>query len=186
MQETTVIQNVYIGQTHSQIQEHEEQKKRPKKKGTFGDGMAKLVTSNEFMGGVKEYNKEAERQQNAKTVREEVTQLYKEAMTKWTEQEKQCLKWNKKKQAKHKEQVAAWEKEQDMAKAEKRRPRWAKPKIAEFGLESIADRPKKKDFELDGYGRHGGPTNTASSGSDDNETEVGSEQELDQEADSDL
>ncbi len=61
MQATTVIQNVYIGLTHSQIQEHEERKKRPKRKGKFGDGMAKLVTGNEFTEGVKEHNKEVER-----------------------------------------------------------------------------------------------------------------------------
>ncbi len=76
--------------------------------------------------------------------------LYKEAMKQWTAQEKQCLEQNKKRRAKYKKQVATWEKERDVAKAEKRRPGWTKPKLAEFGLEITADKPKKKDFELDG------------------------------------
>ncbi len=91
MQATTVIQNVYVGLTHSQIQEHEERKKRPKRKGKFGDGMAKLVTGDEFTEGVKEHNKEVERQEDAKTAREEVARLYKEAMKQWTAQEKTAL-----------------------------------------------------------------------------------------------
>ncbi len=70
-----------------------------------------------------------------------------------------------------------------MAKAEKRRPGWTKPKLAEFGLEITADKPKKKDFELDGQEGDGESTD---SGSDDNEMEVGSQQESDQDTDSDL
>ncbi|KAK0236855.1 hypothetical protein EDD85DRAFT_1023634 [Armillaria nabsnona] len=129
--------------------------------------MAKLVTGDEFTKGVKKHNKEVERQEDAKTAREE---------------EKQHLERNKKRRAKYKKQVAAWEKERDVTKAEKRRPGWTKPKLAEFGLESTADKPKKKDFELD---EQGGDGESTDSGSDDNKMEVGSEQESDQEADSD-
>lgn len=49
MQATTVIQNSYVGQIHTCLQEHEERKKRPRKRSQLnGDGRPKLVTGDEF------------------------------------------------------------------------------------------------------------------------------------------
>ncbi|KAK0430607.1 hypothetical protein EV421DRAFT_1661402, partial [Armillaria borealis] len=90
MQATMVIQNVYVGDSHLQLQEHEERKKRPKKRTRImGDGMAKLMTGDEFTQCVEEHEQEGIDEQKAKDARVELMEHYKMAIKEWEEREKQ-------------------------------------------------------------------------------------------------
>ncbi|PBK94779.1 hypothetical protein ARMGADRAFT_878218, partial [Armillaria gallica] len=110
MQATTVIQNVYVGESHLQLQEQEERKKRLKKQTRImGDGMAKLVTGDEFTKCVEEHEQEGIDEQEAKDARAELMEHYKTAIKKWEEREKQRSIRNEKKEARFCSALAAWE-----------------------------------------------------------------------------
>ncbi|KAK0217812.1 hypothetical protein IW262DRAFT_1560109 [Armillaria fumosa] len=147
MQATAVIQNSYVHQAHACLQEQEERKKRPKKRGRLnGDGMPKLFTSDAFTERARAHAKETNDEEEAKAVRENAAKKYKVAMEEWKKGEEDRMAINERKKEKYQHCVAAWEAERSQAKTEGRKMEWKKPKLADFELEKQRTKPTLKSF----------------------------------------
>ncbi|KAK0502543.1 hypothetical protein EDD18DRAFT_1048081, partial [Armillaria luteobubalina] len=149
MQATTVIQNSYVVQIHTCMQEHEERKKRPRKKSRLnGDGRPKLVTGDAFTDRVQIHEDEAVQEEAAKEARGEAVKKYKAAVEKWKKLEESRMAINEKKRTSYQHHVTQWEKEWSCAKAEGRKIGWKKPKLADFELEKQKKKPTLKSFQI--------------------------------------
>ncbi|SJK99635.1 uncharacterized protein ARMOST_02943 [Armillaria ostoyae] len=160
MQATIVLQDRYVDRAQGHLQEAEEAKKNKKSTRPMGDGLAKLLDGNEFFDHVTEWE----------TQREKVT----------NDKAKKKKGRNKEKCKKHEETVKAWERDRDLAKVEKRRLTWPKPKAPAY--EKPTPRPKKDAFslnegtEIDEQGSDG-QDEEFRRGTDDDEAEVVDEDE---------
>ncbi len=106
MQATTVIQNSYVGQTHTRLQEHEERKKQPRKRSRLnGDGRPKLVTGDEFTDRVRTHEEEADQEEAAKEARGEAVKKYKVAVEEWKKLEESCVAINERKRTRYQDHV---------------------------------------------------------------------------------
>ncbi|KAF9229912.1 hypothetical protein BU15DRAFT_12101, partial [Melanogaster broomeanus] len=110
------------------------------KKGKLvGDGLPRLLTSDEFHSQVVEYEKVAVEEELAREERGKQRDEPTEAMGSWKEAEAARLERNQVRRQAFKDELATWEAERDLAKAEKRRTRWNQPKLGK--LESRLPKP---------------------------------------------
>ncbi|KAJ3558517.1 hypothetical protein NM688_g878 [Phlebia brevispora] len=143
-----LVQSQYCETVREQLATSEKPRKPSGK--LAADGMPRLLTDDAFVQLVEEHAQEqkqkeveAERQQKA---REE----YAERLRQWREQDDQRKARNKVVKAAWKEEVELWEAERDLAKEERRRPRWTKP-LLKGRLEKAVPKPRLAlDVEDDG------------------------------------
>ncbi|KAK0498200.1 hypothetical protein EDD18DRAFT_1071888 [Armillaria luteobubalina] len=142
-----VTQNSYVCQTHACLQEYEERKKQPKKRGRLnGDEKPKLFTSDEFTERAQDHEKEANDKEEAKAVRGNAMKKYKAAMDEWKKEEEDHMAINERKKEKYQHHVAACEAERSQAKTKGRKMGWKKPRLADFELEKQRTKPTLKYF----------------------------------------
>ncbi|THU98320.1 hypothetical protein K435DRAFT_609342, partial [Dendrothele bispora CBS 962.96] len=80
-QASAVLANAYVGRVFTQLQEAEERRKKPKKKGRLnGDGMPKLLTGDDFFNKVLEHDAIQEAATKKKETRADVLKVYREQM----------------------------------------------------------------------------------------------------------
>ncbi|KAF8220794.1 hypothetical protein L208DRAFT_1197873, partial [Tricholoma matsutake] len=111
MQATAVLQGMYIAKVQGHLEEHETRAAK-KKSGNrlFGDEYGKLLTGDDF------YNSSLEIEEQAKQKSEEKSERARMKT-------RNDAVWKS-----HQDAVKAWEAEHDLAKEERRKPRWTKPK----------------------------------------------------------
>jgi hypothetical protein len=110
----------------------------------FEDGLAKLLNDDVFYDKVVELEEVAKRKEVERETRKAVREQHTEALVAWKKLEGERKERNTEIRRTHQEAVIEWEKERDAAKAEKRQPRWVKPKQPK--LEAAIPRPKKVDL----------------------------------------
>ena len=142
LQATVVLQNVYCECIRGQL--HAQEKKEGEKKGSgrlMGDGLPRCLTSDEFVQRVHEFTKHQLDEAAAKEWQRLANEGHAEAIADWKKNEASRKKRNEKKKEEWKQQVAIWEAEQDLAKAERCHPCWKKPVLG--SLEAPIPRPTR-------------------------------------------
>ncbi|KAJ7053423.1 hypothetical protein C8F01DRAFT_996450 [Mycena amicta] len=143
MQASLVLAGMYVDRTHGQLQAQEEKKNKKKSRRKMGDGKAKYFTGDEFL----KLCEDDEAAKNKAEVEKADRQVQREAhageLVAWKKENDLIRERNEAKKAQFKADTAAWETEKAVAKAEKRRPGWVKPKWAAYNAEKHLPRPKK-------------------------------------------
>ncbi|KAJ7495066.1 hypothetical protein FB451DRAFT_1121654 [Mycena latifolia] len=161
MQASAVLAGMYVNRAHGQLQEQEVRKTRKKGKRKMGDGKAKYFTSDEFMQLCEDEEREKEQQATEKEGRRVQREAHAGELASWKTNNDQIRARNEAKKEQFKLDEAAWEAEKVLAKADKRRPAWVKPKWKDYNPEKQLPRPKKpaddeEDDEEDGEGSANG------------------------------
>ncbi|THU92507.1 hypothetical protein K435DRAFT_599326, partial [Dendrothele bispora CBS 962.96] len=94
LQSALVLNSMYCDRLRSQLEAQEEAKKRVSKARLMGDGMPRLLTSEEFVGRVEEFAKETEEKERAQKERQANKNEIAEARRKWEELENARVKEN--------------------------------------------------------------------------------------------
>jgi hypothetical protein len=180
MQSSLVLNGAYCDLVRGQLAAQEDSKKSKKKGRLVGDGMPRLLTSNEFVRRVVAFQKTAEDTAVESEKRRVTKAERKEAMTGWRRLEKIRKDENQAIRARWQESVTAWEVERDRAKLAGRRPAWKKPVLTGQLLSPVPKPPLVAD---EGEEPAAGPSNGGargnSSGSEDSENSEGSEDDED-------
>lgn len=144
MQATVVLNTLFVAKAQTQLQAAEESAKpKPKKKRLMTDGMPRLLDGDVFFDSVVQQQEEAVREEREKEERREVREQHAERISEWKKEDKARIERNNECREKHQEAVKLWEAERDLAKSEKRRPHWKKPKLE--GIEPPIPRPVLKE-----------------------------------------
>ncbi|OCH84426.1 hypothetical protein OBBRIDRAFT_690027, partial [Obba rivulosa] len=109
LQATVVLQGMYVGRAHEQLQAQEDKAAQKRKNRVFGDGMAKLLTGNQFFEAVEELERktteEARKRAHAKAAR----LAHSTALVEWKKEDEARLKRNREKVAAYTAAVREWE-----------------------------------------------------------------------------
>ncbi|RPD75015.1 hypothetical protein L226DRAFT_570685 [Lentinus tigrinus ALCF2SS1-7] len=135
MQATVLLQGVYVDR------QMEKDGRRTKKRKTLSDGLPHLLTHNDFVSHVEQAERAQEDAKAQREARKVEREQYQRALVKWKKAEEERKARNKERKSKWPAEKEAWEAERKLACAEKREPRWEKPKL---GLESPLQRPRMK------------------------------------------
>ncbi|THU95546.1 hypothetical protein K435DRAFT_589243, partial [Dendrothele bispora CBS 962.96] len=112
-----VLANSYVGRASTQLQEAEERRKKPKKKGHLnGDGMPKLLSGDDFFEKVLEHDKMREAATKEKESRADVKKVYDERMEAYKKETAGIKEKNEKVKATHGKKLNEWKKKRDDAK----------------------------------------------------------------------
>jgi hypothetical protein len=154
MQGVTVLQNMYVKRNNRHLQGHEEERrKKSQKNRVFGDGMAKLLDDDVFFNKVVEMEEAAKRKEEDKKERQIAREAHAEALVEWKKLEDGRKERNVEIRRAYLDATKLWEAEREVAKSEKRRARWTKPKQGK--MEKAIPRPKKLEIEgSDGEDEH--------------------------------
>jgi len=154
MQGVTVLQNIYVKRNNRHLQGHEEERRRKSQKNrVFGDGMAKLLDDDVFFNKVVELEEAAKRKEEDKKEWQIARESYAETLVQWKKLENERKGRNTEVQKAHLDATRLWEAEREVAKSEKRRPQWTKPKQGK--IEKAIPRSKKPEVEeSDGEDEH--------------------------------
>lgn len=148
MQATSMLQGMYVAKVQRHLEEHETRAGR-KKSGNrlFGDGYGKLLSGDDFYNSTLEVENQAKWKAEEKEERARKREGHAVVVAEWKNNEAARKAHNDKVQKSHQDAVKAWEAERDLAKEEKRKPRWTKPK--QGILEKPVPRPKKPDDDTE-------------------------------------
>ncbi|KIJ14531.1 hypothetical protein PAXINDRAFT_115849 [Paxillus involutus ATCC 200175] len=150
MQSAVVLQSMYCGHMAEQLAAQEEKQKKRKKGQLNGDGLPRLLTSDDFFGLVVERQKVVEEErvacENQQREKEELSGV----MAVWKEVDNARKNRNKACREAYRDELAVWEEERALAKSKKRRIGWKRPKLGK--LESPAPRPAVEGAEGVGSG----------------------------------
>ncbi|KAG2154334.1 uncharacterized protein EDB93DRAFT_1248136 [Suillus bovinus] len=105
-----------------------------------GDGMPRLLTSDEVFEKVVQYQEHQQAKAAKKETRKAAREARTQEMTVWIQEDEARKNRNKAKTEQWKVAVKEWEAEQVLAKQEKRKPRWKKP--VRGPLEKPCPKPK--------------------------------------------
>ncbi|KAH9173140.1 hypothetical protein EDB89DRAFT_1850569 [Lactarius sanguifluus] len=152
MQAQTVLQSMYLEGVRGQLQAQEEKKIKKRKTGKINmDGRAKILTQDDIIEGVKEWqdgqDKAVEEAASKKKAREHWQ--YNLAMDVWKVREMDQKERNAKLKGGWEDDVRKWGIERDSAKQEHRKPKWTKPKMPP--LEKAIHKPLVADFVTQGF-----------------------------------
>jgi hypothetical protein len=144
MQATTILQGMYVTRVQGHLQEHEERAgKKNTKNRMFGDGYAKLLDADEFYNKTLEIHEQAEKKAVEKEERARKREEHAVVIAEWKKNELARKSRNEEVRRVHQDAIKSWEVERDLAKGEKRKPRWVRPK--QGLLEKPVPRPKKPE-----------------------------------------
>lgn len=94
----------------------------------MGDGLPRCLTADDFFEKVQEYTERQAQEEVAKERRREQRGQYAAALDGWKKLEAERKKREASRTSEFAKEMVEWKEEQALAKAEKRRPRWMKPK----------------------------------------------------------
>jgi hypothetical protein len=143
-QAQTVLQDMYVSKVRRQLETQE--KKKGKKAGKVNmDGKAKLLTQDDIMASVQEYEKARDDATVAETRKKVSRESYKGAVTIWKVRDDDRKSANRVLKQAWEKEVQPWEIERDSVKSDRRKPRWTKPKMQK--MDKGVPKPKMADFE---------------------------------------
>jgi hypothetical protein len=144
MQASVVLANLYTSRVQGQLQAAEEKKKKQGKRRLMGDGKAKFFSGDEFYALCVEDERKRKEEEIAAEQRKNQRQSHAAGLAEWKKSCAAVKERNREKKDRFEEAVKEWESERAVAKAEKRRPGWQKPKWKQdFQPETLPERPKK-------------------------------------------
>ncbi|KAI0741016.1 hypothetical protein C8Q76DRAFT_586492, partial [Earliella scabrosa] len=152
MQATTVLTGLYVDRVQQKAEAQAAEKEQPKKKQKlFAKGTPKLLTNDDMIKRVTDFQAAQQQEQAAKDARRKERDEYQKAMDVWKKEDQARKARNLKRREAFALEKAAWEEEVKLARAEKRKPVGEKPKL---GLESPIPKPKSQlgaaDEDVDG------------------------------------
>jgi hypothetical protein len=148
MQAQTVLHSMYLEGVRGQLQAQEEKKSKKRKTGKINmDGRAKILTQDDIVAGVQEWQDGQDKAVEEAAVKKRAREKYTAAMEIWKvrgmdrKERNAVLKggWDK--------DVKKWTVERDNAKYERRKPRWTKPKMPV--MEKAIRKPMLADFSTE-------------------------------------
>jgi hypothetical protein len=145
MQASTVLAGMYNNRAQAQLQAVEERKRRKTRRRKMGDGKAKYFSGDGFYQMCVEDDEKKEQEAAEKLRRAADREAHTGRLATWQEANDAIRARNAERREEYSADVASWEAEKTAAKAEKRRTKWAKPKLADYGIELLLDKPKKGD-----------------------------------------
>ncbi|KAJ7435692.1 hypothetical protein FB451DRAFT_1019734 [Mycena latifolia] len=154
MQSALVLNGAYVDLVRGQLAAQEKKKSDKKKGRLVGDGLPRLLTSREFVRRVTEFEKNARKKEEGLKQRKADREEKSAAMKEWKELDEARKARNKEIRSDYDARVKAWEAERDIAKEERRRPRWKKPTLkgllfSPLPKPSFAVEPGEKAVERD-------------------------------------
>jgi hypothetical protein len=172
MQAQTVLQSMYLDGVRGQLQAQEVKKSKKRKTGKINmDGHAKILTQDDIVEGVREWQDEQDKAVEKAAGKKKAKEKYTIAMDIWKVREMDRKARNAALKDGWDEDVKKWTVERDNAKYDRRKPRWTKPKMPM--MEKILRKPMLADF------------NTEESSSEEEEEDARSQMSGDGDVDSD-
>jgi hypothetical protein len=146
LQAASVLQIQYCDRVRGQLAAQEE--KAGRKKGTrlVGDGLPRMLTGDVFVAQVITHENAMEAEAREKEMRAKRRAERSEELAHWKREEIERKERNKATRANFEAQKLEWEAERDLAKLEKRRPQWNKPKMGI--IEKPVPRPERVQPEV--------------------------------------
>ncbi|KAH7903374.1 hypothetical protein BJ138DRAFT_1020747 [Hygrophoropsis aurantiaca] len=129
MQAAAVLQIRYCDRVRSQLATQEKKKTKQKSGRLVGDGLPRLLTGDVFVEKVIAHENAVEEEAKQKEVRARKRAEHSAVISEWKAAEKARIERNKAIKVIYKTEMAQWEVERDLAKVEKRRTRWNRPKM---------------------------------------------------------
>ena len=126
LQAQVVLQDLYVGMVHTELQSQEEKKSKGKSKKLNADSLPKLLDGDNFYQRVVEDNEQWKLEEAEKVQKQAVWCAAAEVKKKWEEEEEACKLCNNEAKDAWQEAAKLWEIEQDRAKEACQRPRWKK------------------------------------------------------------
>jgi len=115
LQATNILNEVYCGNAKGALQFQEDNKKK-KTTGALPDGLARVLTADEFYEARQNFEKEQRTIAKAKEMRKDARTTWKEAKEEWQKVEDECLALKAKEDVIYAELKAAWEAEDARAR----------------------------------------------------------------------
>ena len=167
LQSVLVLQSIHCNRIMGQLAAQEENQNEGKKKKDklMGDGMPRLLTGDVFYDQVVEFDKAAADEEAQHENRKKQRESRAEALEIWKEAEKERRERNMIRKEIFKEELEAWEIEKELAKLERRKPRWGQPKRGK--LEKPLPKPNIESVENGGEGGNESGDDDGSSDGDD-------------------
>jgi hypothetical protein len=146
MQATTMLQGMYVAKVQGHLEEHE-MRAGKKKLGNrlFSDGYGKLLSGDEFYNSAIEIEEQAKQKAAGKVERARKRGEHAMVVAEWKNSEAERKARNEEVRMVHQDAVKAWEAERDLAKEQRRKPCWTRPK--QGLLEKPVPRPRKPESD---------------------------------------
>lgn len=144
MQASTVLAGMYSNCAQTQLQAGEDRKRRKTGNRRMGDGKAKYFSGDDFFRLCEEDEQKKKDEAVEKEKRQEDKETHAVRVATWQEANDVIRARNAERRAVYSADVTAWEAEKTAAKAARRRPGWTKPKLAEYEIELLLPKPKKR------------------------------------------
>jgi hypothetical protein len=122
-----ILAELHCKQMKSQLYAKEEKRNKTRERLT-GDGLARVLTHDAFIQLVREHREVQVAAEADKQKREKERIATERLKAAWKEEQEKINQMNAMQGSQHQEELTAWEAERDLAKQEKRRPAWNKPK----------------------------------------------------------
>ncbi|KAK7028748.1 hypothetical protein R3P38DRAFT_2525562 [Favolaschia claudopus] len=185
MQSSLVLNGAYCDVVQGQLAAQEESRKSKQKGRLVGDGLPRLLTSNEFMRRVDQFHTAAQEKEADLAVRRVEKAGHKTALEEWKKQEANRKAENLLIRARWQEDVKAWEQERDRTKLLGHRPSWNKP-VLKGKLIAPIPKPSLKAKERNAprassSHRRGESSDSSSSSSDSSSSDSSSDSGSDEE-----
>lgn len=133
MRAALVLQNMYCERIRGQLFAKEVKENAPKGTGKLAsDGLPRCLTDDAFVEEVRAYVQRQLAEAEERERKKDAKSLYLKELAAWNKLEEDRKAEKASKTAQWKEEVSKWEVERDLAKLEKRRPRWKKPTLGKF------------------------------------------------------
>ncbi|KAG6381558.1 hypothetical protein JVT61DRAFT_151 [Boletus reticuloceps] len=144
-----VLQAMFCERLSGQLATQEEKQKKKRKKGQLnGDGLPRLLTSDEFYNRVVQHKNACEEEEVARESRRKQREERAALMVMWQEADNERRKRNESRKLAYREELRLWEEERAHAKVEKRRVQWSRPKQGK--LEPQVPKPAIAGEDADG------------------------------------
>jgi hypothetical protein len=147
MQAQTVLQSMYLEGVQGQLQAQENKKTKKRKTGKINmDGRAKILTQDDIIAGVKEWQDGQDKAVEEAASKKRAKEQYNTAMDIWKVREMDRKQCNAELKGRWDDEVREWGIERDSAKCDRRKPRWTKPKMPP--MEKALHKPLLADFAM--------------------------------------
>jgi hypothetical protein len=124
-----ILAELHCTKLKHQLYAKEEKRKKAKGKLT-GDGLPRVLTSDSFLQLVHEHREAQEAAELDRLNREKEKEGVERLKLAWAEEQKKIDEMNRRQQEEYQKELTLWEAERDLAKEQRRRTQWPKPKKA--------------------------------------------------------
>ncbi|KAF9233941.1 hypothetical protein BU15DRAFT_90161 [Melanogaster broomeanus] len=140
-----------------------EERKRKKTSQLNGDSLPRLLTDDEFYNRMVEHQNACKAEKAAQEDRHKQKDEQSELLTEWRKVETEWKKWNNARREAYHGAMCLWKEESELAKRERRRVAWAKPKLGK-----MEPQPPKPGGKCKGLGDEGNNEDVTDQQSDGN------------------